>query len=44
MKTIKNLTIAVLLSFSTFTFSDVVEVFTWKANPGKDAELSLINI
>ena len=39
MKTIKNLTIAVLLSFSTFTFSDVVEVYTWKANPGKDAEL-----
>ena len=39
MKTIKNLIITSLIGFSTITFSDVVEVYTWKAKPGKDAEL-----
>ena len=39
MKTIKNLVILSLLSFSTIAFSEVVEVYTWKAKPGKDAEL-----
>ena len=39
MKTIKNLIIMSLIGFSTITFSDVVEVYTWKAKPGKDAEL-----
>ena len=39
MKTIKNLIIMSLISFSTAAFSDVVEVYTWKAKPGKDAEL-----
>ena len=39
MKTIKNLIITSLIGFSTITFSDVVEVYTWKAKPGKDAEI-----
>ena len=39
MKIIKNLVIMSLISFSTLTFSDVAEVYTWKAAPGKDAEL-----
>ena len=39
MKIIKNLIITSLIGFSTITFSDVVEVYTWKAKPGKDAEL-----
>ena len=39
MKTIKNIIITSLIGFSTITFSDVVEVYTWKAKPGKDAEL-----
>ena len=39
MKILKNIFIFVVLSSSTLIYSDVAEVFTWKANPGKDAEL-----
>ena len=39
MKTIKNLVITSLLSFSTFTFADVVEVYQWKAFPGKNMDM-----
>ena len=39
MKKLKLLILGISLIFSATTFSDVAEVFTWKAEPGKDAEL-----
>jgi len=39
MKKIKLLLVGITVIFSTASFSDVAEVFTWKAEPGKDAEL-----
>ena len=39
MKKLKILLLGMSLIFSATTFSDVAEVFTWKAEPGKDAEL-----
>ena len=38
MKNIK-IYIVFYMSSSTFIYTEVVEVYTWKANPGKDVEL-----
>ena len=39
MKNLKYILFSIVLSSSTFIYTEVVEVYTWKANPGKDVEL-----
>ena len=39
MKKIKLITTLLILSIPAVGYSEVVEVFTWKANPGKDAQM-----
>tara|TARA_B100001057_G_scaffold500383_1_gene615143 strand:+ start:16442 stop:17137 length:696 start_codon:yes stop_codon:yes gene_type:complete len=39
MKKIKNILVITLISISTLSFSEVVEVYQWKAFPGKNMEM-----
>ena len=39
MKLLKNLLITTIMSFTALTYSDVAEVYQWKAFPGKSAEM-----
>ena len=39
MKILRNLLLTTILSFTTFTYSDVAEVYQWKAFPGKSADM-----
>tara|TARA_B100000900_G_scaffold265282_1_gene226300 strand:- start:321 stop:1016 length:696 start_codon:yes stop_codon:yes gene_type:complete len=39
MNILRNSFVGIFLSFSMLSVADVAEVFTWKAEPGKDAEL-----
>ncbi len=39
MKKIKLITTLIILSIPTVSYTEVAEVFTWKANPGKAAQL-----
>tara|TARA_B100000575_G_C23045686_1_gene601910 strand:+ start:305 stop:1000 length:696 start_codon:yes stop_codon:yes gene_type:complete len=39
MKKIKNILVITLISFSTLSLSEVVEVYQWKAFPGKNMEM-----
>ena len=39
MKLLRNLLITTIMSFTAFTYSDVAEVYQWKAFPGKSAEM-----
>ena len=35
MKNLKYILFSIVLSSSTFIYTEVVEVYQWKANPGK---------
>ena len=39
MKKIKLIATLIILSIPAVSYSEVVEVFTWKANPGKDTQM-----
>ena len=39
MKILRNMLLTTILSFTAFTYSDVAEVYQWKAFPGKSAEM-----
>jgi hypothetical protein len=39
MKILRNILLTTILSFTAFTYSDVAEVYQWKAFPGKSAEM-----
>ena len=39
MKILRNLLLTTIISFTAFTYSDVAEVFQWKAFPGKSTEM-----
>ena len=39
MKILRNILITTIMSFTAFTYSDIAEVYQWKAFPGKNAEM-----
>ena len=39
MRNLKNILLSLIIAFSTSSFSEVAEVYQWKAFPGKSMEM-----